>query len=161
MPHTFATVVIPAAQVRSLHSAPIQLVPGSAGNLFNLYSLYLRYVYGTVAFNPVANDVLVAYTGDGTAAGSLMTYPGIDFNAVGCVDQTVDMTGYLDAWFGQTASSPDPVARPAASLVGAGLYLTQFRTAGGLYTTFPSGGADWTQGDGELIVRVEYSYLLA
>ena len=162
MSHTFVTIVIPTSRVLTLNSNPVQLVPGSSGNLLTLNSLYIRYVKGSAIFNPAANDVIVAFTGDGTAAGSLLTYPGAVFLATGFVDQTQDMSGYLDGWLGQIAianTSDSPAARPASIIVGAGLYLTQF-SHNPDFRNFPS-GTDWTQGNGSLIVRVEYSYLLA
>jgi hypothetical protein len=151
--HTIVAVAVPTANVLTLHSAPFQLVAGTGGNLFNLNSVYIKYVAGATPFTVNANDVLTVYTGSGTV---LSAYPGTLFNAAGFVDQAANRGGFFDGWFtGIDVQANVNNSAPASSIVGAGLYLTQF-TSG----SFPA-GADWTNGNGSLLVTVEYSYLLA
>jgi len=172
VPHSFVSVTIPASQVLTLNSNPVLLVPGQSGYLMNVYSLYVRYVAGAVPFNPAYNsgtgvgDVLIAYSGNGEANGTLMLYQGGNqLLGVGFCDQAVDMCLFMDGWLGQNSQAPfttsDAPAAPAVDIVGAGLYLIQSvldSNAG--YTTFPT-GTNWTQGNGSFEVTVEYSYLLA
>lgn len=158
--HQFLSVVIPTPQVLTLQSNPVLIVPGEPGYLMDIYNLVIKYVANTVPFNPTLTDALTAFTGSGTLSGSLVTYPGLPTLAKGFLDQLSSHTLYLDAWFssngGGITSDTSVTAAPASAIVGSGLYLSQFNSSG----TFPS-GSNWTQGNGSLIVTVEYSYLLA
>ena len=155
--HEFLTIDIPASLVLTLKTSPVLLVAGEALYLMNVYNLVVKYVAGTTPFNPTSTDAFAAYTGDGTETGSLLLYPGANYLAKGFVDQAVNHTMYMDAWLGTNGSLTGGLsAAPASSIVGSGLYLSQFNSG----STFPS-GSNWTQGNGSLVVEIEYSYLLA
>lgn len=159
--HIVTQITIPATAVKTLNSIPVQLIAGIAEQLINIYAVNIRYNYVSPAFNPATDDFLVIYTGTGSAGGSLLAYPGASFSAKGFVDQTQNMTGYFDNWFwGPNTAFAGPNAAPASDIVGAGLYLTQFHSADQSYTQFPV-GTNWSLGGGNLVVTVEYSYLLA
>jgi hypothetical protein len=146
----------------SLQTNPVQLIEGSPTFLMNVYNVVIKYVHGSTPFNPTSTDILVVYTGDGTQDGSLVLYADPLLLGQGFIDQSEDLTLYVDAWFatnGGLHASGSPVgvnAAPASSIVDSGLYLSQCDSS----TLFPS-GANWTQGNGSLEVTVEYSYLLA
>lgn len=154
--HYFATIDIPASQVLTLQTTPVLLVPGEALYLMNVNNAVVKYVAGSTPFNPATYDALVIYTGDGTTLGSLKLYPGAQCLAKGFLDQAVNHTTYFDAWMGDNGSNANGGPAPASSIVGIGLYLSQFNSQ----STFPS-GSNWTQGNGSLVVEIEYSYLLA
>ena len=113
--HEFLTIDIPASLVLTLKTSPVLLVAGEALYLMNVYNLVVKYVAGTTPFNPTSTDAFAAYTGDGTETGSLLLYPGANYLAKGFVDQAVNHTMYMDAWFGTNGSLTGGLSAAPAS----------------------------------------------
>lgn len=161
--HFFSTTAVSSAEMLTLQTKPVQLVAGSPTFLMNVYNVVIKYAHGSTPFNPAATDILVVYTGDGTSVGSLVLYADPLILTQGFIDQSEDLTLYIDNWFATNGAlhasgggTPPINAAPASSIVASGLYLSQCDST----TLFPS-GSNWTQGNGSLVVTVEYSYLLA
>ena len=55
--------LLTAAQIKSLVASPVLLIPGQAGCVIDLQSVYFRYIHGSVPFNPVAGDGFVLFNG--------------------------------------------------------------------------------------------------
>lgn len=152
--HRYYDVVqVPTAAVLTLNSNPFVIVPGLAGFVPNLKSLYIRYNFGTQVFNPTSNDFLNAVIGSG--ANALLNNIVLTSPTVGFVDQTQNMALFYDTYLqaqGPGFSGSNSVA--LSSLSGSAIKLIQYRKN----MTFPA-GVDWTQGDGSLTVFVEYVYM--
>ncbi len=144
--------VLTAAQILTLSSAPVLLIPGKAGCLIELNSVYFRYLHGSVPFNPAASDVLMMFTGASDAA-CLNPINGVI--ATGFVDQSVDMAAWMAPTLSEANNSNSATgARPLSDVLGQGLYLFQFDSSG----IFPA-GANWTLGNGSLVVFLRWSYM--
>lgn len=140
--HQSARISLTAAQILSLNSAPVELLAGTAGSIIIVYSLYIRLFHGTTPFNPQATDFLVYYLGNTNNT----TLTNFQTKATGFVDQTQDMSSWQSPYMGEGGG-----ADLTADIKGSGLWLTQCTD-----NSFPS-GANWTQGNGTMLVLIEYA----
>lgn len=144
-------ITLNTAQILTLNSAPVLVVPGVPGYIIDAKAFYMRYNYGGVIFNPNVNDDFVFYIGQ---------TPYISQNpspVTGFVDQTVSMSVWMKGWwYNDGANLVTQTATPVSNISGSGLYFTQYRSN----TAFPN-GADWTQGNGNMIVFTEYQLIPA
>jgi len=142
--------VLTAAQLLTLNSNPVLLVPGRAGCLIELQSLYMRFIYGGTAFNPGPNDELSIYLGPAVSTNPFGQY--ILVSAQGLVDQTADQA----VWQQPTWGGSGGVVFPPLSYVGSGISITEWDDDGA--NSFPT-GTNWSQGNGELAVFIKYAYV--
>jgi hypothetical protein len=140
--------VLSAAQILTLHSAPVLLVPGVSNCVIDLNSVYFRYMHGTVQYNPAGTDAV--YVVNGVVPNVLAYFGGLE--ATGFVDQSVDISMWNSGLCGQPVS-PSLSAIATSYIVGQGLYLYQ-GTLGNI-----ASGANWTQGNGTLAVFLKYAYV--
>lgn len=141
-------IVLTSAQILSLNSAPVGLIPGRAGCIVEISSVYYRYLYNSTAFNPGDSDAIALVFGS-VSAGNVTVNQIV---ASGFVDQTADQSAWnLVGWSSLLANTP---TFPLSSYVGQGVSITQYN----MDDSFPT-GANWTQGDGKLAVFISYSYL--
>ena len=140
--------VLSSAQLLTLNSAPVLLIPGKTGCLIELQSMYFRYFHGTTQFNPDANDGISVYFGPAVpsnpAAAAIL--------AQGFVDQNVDESAWNTPAWGGNGNGNIPF--PLSSYIGTGISINQWNVGG----TFPT-GTDWTQGNGSLAVFIKYAYI--
>lgn len=129
-------VTLGSAQLQHLKATPVQLVsaPGS-GNLLNVVSIVAQYKFGTVAYS-VPNGGQIS-----TAVGNAPT--GINLAAAGFIDQTANQIQ-----IGGSASSPGFVP---------GWTWPQSVLENQPLTVSNNGGAEWTTGDGTVVVTVYYT----
>jgi hypothetical protein len=139
-------VVITAAQLLTLHTAPVLLVPGQAGCVIEIESLYYRYFHGSVQFNPATADQIAVVFGSTSSSSNPNVNPEL---AKGFVDQAVDMSCWASPSWGLNGVIK---AFPLATYKGQGLSLMQYGA------TFPT-GANWAQGNGQLAVFLKYAYI--
>ena len=142
--------LLTAAQLKSLVASPVLLIPGQAGCVIDLQSVYFRYIHGSVVFNPGANDVFVLYNG---TQSSCLTSLSMTV-ASGFIDQTVDQSVWSSPSFSSIIIAGTPPALALSTFKGAGAFLTQYNSAG----TFPA-GTDWTLGNGSLLVFLRWAYV--
>lgn len=141
--------LLTAAQIKSLVASPVLLIPGQAGCVIDLQSVYFRYIHGSTPFNPVTGDAFVLF--NGTHANCLTS---LSVNATGFIDQTTDQSAWTQPSFSSNITAGAPPAIVLSVLEGAGAFLTQYATGG----TFPT-GTDWTQGNGSLLVFLRWAYV--
>ena len=142
--------VLSSAQLLTLNSAPVLLIPGKTGCLIELQSMYFRYFHGTTQFNPGANDFISVYFGPAVPSNPVVP-PYIMF-AQGFVDQTVDQSAWNTPAWGGNGNGNIPF--PLSSYIGTGISINQWNEG----DTFPT-GTDWTQGNGSLAVFIKYAYV--
>lgn len=147
-------VTIPSAQVLTLNSAPVVLVPGTPGNIIQMNWGYIRYIAGSTMFNPQPADniIFIHGTGGPTGAGNFFTNYANGQPAITFVDQSVDMGSWFDGWWSGAFNSG--TALPITDFIGQPVSLAQ-----GDNQTPP--GADWTQGNGSLKVFINYTVIEA
>ncbi len=141
--------LLTAAQIKSLVASPVLLIPGQAGCVIDLQSVYFRYIYGSVPFNPAANDGFVLF--NGIHANCLAAFY---VTAAGFVDQATDQSAWAQPSFCNNFTAGTPPAIALSVLEGTGAFLTQYDTGG----TFPA-GTDWTLGNGSLLVFLRWAYV--
>lgn len=141
--------LLTAAQLKSLVASPVLLIPGKAGCVIDLETVYFRYLAGSTPFNPASGDAFVLYTGTKSSCLTALNPTG----AEGFIDQTTDQSAWAAPAYSVVITTGDDAAVPLSGIKGAGGYLTQFNG------TFPS-GTDWTAGNGALLVFLRWSYLL-
>ena len=140
--------VLTSAQILSLNSAPVGLIPGRTGCIIEISSVYYRYLHGGTAFNPGASDAIALVFGS-VAVGNVTVNQIV---ASGFVDQTADQSAWgIAGWTSPLANTP---TFPLSSYIGQGVSITQYNTD----DAFPT-GANWTRGNGELAVFISYSHL--
>lgn len=142
--------ILSAAQLLTLNSVPVVLVPGKSGCLIELQSLYFRYIHGTTQFNPGSNDVISVYFGPAVSSNPAALDTAL--TAPGFVDQTVDASMWGPPSWGGNGNGNTPFT--LSSYIGTGISINQWDTGG----SFPT-GTDWTQGNGSLAVFVKYAYV--
>jgi hypothetical protein len=152
-------VTVTATQIKAMNTAPVTIVSGVAGQVINVESLLVIYNYNSVAFNPQADDLVVVFLGAADGSNTAMTQDGVGTDATGFVDQTESMASWQANW--PETNSPSNDAGTDGGILstvlrGSGLYLTQYNITDG----FPT-GANWTSGDGTLLVFVRYSLIEA
>lgn len=137
--------ILSSAQLLLLNSNPVQLVSGIAGHVPNVQSVYYRYLAGVTPYNPNALDRIGVYI-TGTTINGLYT----NYSATGWVDQSVDMSVWDTPSF---SGNGVYTAVPLSNVTGQGISITQFRSG-----SFPT-GANWTQGNGQLVVFLRYEFI--
>ena len=151
-PTTESKIVLSAAQLLSLNTSPVLLVPGKTGCLIELMSAYFRYVHGATPFNPGVSDQLTLIYGP-----ILSSNPTVNLTpATGFVDQSVDMANWLSPSWGGNGQPSTGVSQgfPLSSYIGQGISILQFDAG----DTFPT-GTNWTQGTGSVVVFLKYAYV--
>jgi len=141
--------VLSSAQLLTLNSAPVILVPGRSGCLIEIQSLYFRYIYGSTPFNPGSSDAIAVYFGPAVSSNPVSV---LSLRAKGFVDQTVDTSMWNSPSWGGNGNRNVPFA--LSSYIGTGISINQWDAIG----SFPT-GTDWTLGNGSLAVFVKYSYV--
>lgn len=148
-PKYTAVVTISAAQIKTLFSAPVLLVPGKTGCIVDIKSLILVYHAGSVAFNPSGDDILGAIT------GSLPnSFLATGFFAAGFCDQSSDQINWVENWWNPGNGIGSNL--PLSDVIGSGIYLFQYNVG----DVWP-GGANWTLGNGTFTAYIEYTYIVA
>jgi hypothetical protein len=128
-----ATVTIPNAAVKTLHSVGTQLLPApGAGLFYDVDSIILNYIYGTAQF--AAGGAIQASYGTGTTNPATATVAAT-FLTSPTANQIVKASGAI-------ASELSSVVLNAA-------------------LTLAAATADFTTGDGSLVVLVKYRVLPA
>jgi hypothetical protein len=143
--------ILSATQILSLNTSPILVIPGQAGCIIDVVSVYFRYIHGSVAFNPGAHDSLVYYYG--TPVNASNTLKGV-VTATGFVDQAADESVWGSPGLVNNAAFSSNQSVPLSSVEGQGLYLSQYDTQ----DSFPT-GANWTQGNGQIAVFLRWAYI--
>lgn len=147
-----SVVNLSSAQLLTLNSIPVEVVPGVPGFIPIIESGYMVYTAGTTPYSVNADDAIALYVGDDTQAGSIINYgdlPATQFIDVFNPDQGIYFFAPSYQW---TNPNPSVIPHaPTASLAGRGMYLAQYRD-------FPT-GVDWTGGNGTLKIVVEYNYV--
>lgn len=149
-PSQQSKTILSSAQLLTLNSAPVVLVPGKAGCLIELQSLYFRYIHGTTQFNPTSNDVISVYFGPAVSSNPVAA-PYL-LTAQGFVDQTVDQSVWNTPAWGGNGNGNIPFT--LSSYIGTGISINQWDGS----DSFPT-GTNWTQGNGSLAVFVKYAYV--
>jgi hypothetical protein len=153
-----ATLILTAAQLKTLNSSPVQIVAGTPGQIICLESAYFQYNYNSVAFNVASTDFMGVYVGTASSSNVVLSGDGTGFPALGFLDQSQNMglwtITYLDVAFGG-GTEEEGAAVQASILRGSGLYITQFTE-----NSFPS-GTNWSVGNGTMAVFVRYSFIEA
>ena len=134
-----ATITLTAAQIKTLHTAPIQLVPApGAGKYIQFYDAQFYLTYGGVAFDVTGKGVLQIYYGSN--------------NSLTVVD---------DRWPGDTSDSPVLALTANGGFVGlvpqGGLgYVLPLATADNQPLNLALETANLTTGNSTLKVKVRY-----
>ena len=142
--------VISTAQILNLNSVPVLIIPGQAGCVIDMISIYFRYIAGTTPFNPGISDLIQLFSGS-PEANALLNFSSVV--TTGFIDQSTDQS----AWGAATLTGINlttPQAVPLSSVEGQGVYLTQWNSS----DSFPT-GANWSTGNGSLVVFCSWSYL--
>jgi hypothetical protein len=153
-PEYTAVVQVTAAQIKSMHTSPVQLVPGQAGCIVDIKSILLVYHAGTQVFNPTSTDFVGVFTG--TIPNIFSTYTNGVCLAEGFTDQASDQLVWAFPWWDTGAQNTGIDAVALSAVIGSGIFLWYYDTG----DVFP-GGANWTQGNGTITAYVEYSYIVA
>jgi len=149
--HQNVRVALTAAQILDLGTTPVQIVPGSPGQLIVVYNMYLRLFAGTTPFNPSDTDVFGFYVGSLASANEASFGDDSGVSCVGFADQTTDQSLWFEAWLGNGNASY------TANVIGSGLSLVRGNN-NSFPTLWPSGG-NWAEGNGTMLALVEYSYV--
>ncbi|PYV58468.1 MAG: hypothetical protein DMG96_16585 [Acidobacteria bacterium] len=124
-----ASVTLSSAQLLSLHSSPVQLIPPpGAGNIIKPVSITLQYKAGSAPYN----------ASDGNFAIGTPSLPGATHGpGGGFIDQTSDQVAYVGAFGGASGSRGNFENQP--------IIVQQ------------NGSTDWTAGDGSVVVNISYT----
>jgi hypothetical protein len=124
-----ASVTLSSAQLLSLHSSPVQLVPPpGAGNIIKPVSITLQYKAGSAPYN----------ASDGNFAIGTPSLPGATHGpGGGFIDQTSDQVAYVGGFGGAFGSRSNFENQP--------IIVQQ------------NGSTDWTAGDGSVVVNISYT----
>jgi hypothetical protein len=124
-----ASVTLSSAQLLSLHSSPVQLIPPpGAGNIIKPVSITLQYKAGSAPYN----------ASDGNFAIGTPSLPGATHGpGGGFIDQTSDQVAYVGGFGGAFGSRSNFENQP--------IIIQQ------------NGSTDWTAGDGSVVVNISYT----
>jgi hypothetical protein len=140
-----------AAQVSTLNSNPVLVVPGISGYVPIIESGYMIYVPGTLPYTVSPDDAIALYVGDGTPDGSIINYAELPAdNFIDAFNPDKGIYIFTPSYQWTTPSSIPHV--PTSSLSGHGIYLNQWASP------FPT-GTNWTGGNGTIKIVIEYNYI--
>jgi hypothetical protein len=127
-----ATVTLSSAQLLNLRAMPVQLVPApGAGNVIKPLSLTLQYKFGS---SPYAVQ-------DGSfAIGTPAFVAAVQQPAVGFIDQASDQFAFLGGFGGAFGPRSSFENQPI--------------------TVMQNGSAEWTAGDGSVVISVTYTVVV-
>jgi len=150
-------MTVTAAQLLTLNSHPLLVVPGVAGYVPIVESGFLIYNPGTEAYTIGGNDDILLLTGNvANPSEVLSNYTGFGanlmMNVIGSAQPVVNY--WNPSYQFGTPTSPTIPGVPASNLVGYGITLIQYDSS----DAFPT-GTDWTGGNGTFTLFVEYTFV--
>jgi hypothetical protein len=130
-----ATVTLTSAQVQNLKASPITLVPApGAGNYLNIVAVVVQYKAGSNPYTVPSGGHFSLLLGTGTGASGPIE--SSDLSATGFIDQ---------------AQSHIRVPRISA------IANAQGNLENRALTVTNDGGAEWTGGDGSVVINISYN----